>query len=119
MGENRNGAEDEIRRDSVKSVSSGEGDRLLQDDVGDVSTTTGKSEGWGVPQSPSDDVDDDGYYYRYMLTMNQEKKIIMIVMYGAQSVNSINMNLISSHGIYLPLYILLSYSFNTNDIHPC
>jgi hypothetical protein len=47
MGENRNGAEDEIRRDSVKSVSSGEGDRLLQDDDGDVSTTTGKSEGWG------------------------------------------------------------------------
>jgi hypothetical protein len=29
----------------------------------------------GVPQSPSDDVDDDGYYYRSMLTMNQEKKI--------------------------------------------
>jgi hypothetical protein len=90
---------------------------LLQDDDGDVSTT-GKSEGWGVPQSPSDDVDDDGYYYRSMLTINQEKKI-MIVMYGVQSVNSINMNLISSHGIYLPLYILLSHSFNTNDIHPC
>jgi len=65
MEEERNGAEDELRRDSVKSVSSGEGDRLLQDEDGGVltrTTTTGKSEGWGVPQSLGDDADDDERY---------------------------------------------------------
>jgi hypothetical protein len=83
----RKEAEDEIRRDSV---SSGEDDtpvdyRMMRE------TPTGKSEGWGVPQSPSDDVDDDEYYCLSMLTINQKKKMLMIVMYGIQSVNSINM----------------------------
>lgn len=98
MGEKWNG--DEIRRDSGQSVSSGEGDRLLQDDDGDVSTTTGKSEGWGVGfhnhQVMMMLTMMDTANYQSMLTINQKKKIIMIVMYGIQSVNSINKNLIST-----------------------